>query len=1039
MLNIVQHKVLANENSLFGKKHVSPAKTTTVSANTAYIKPALEHLQANFLTFKGADDKKIDKAIGDFAPELKNLWKKAAEEAEAYGSKEIDTLHVLKCIVDEAIVACNSLDMGLSGLLEELTFSISDPAMQEALNGELVKLSKAIETEIKQLSKGNGRKDLSSNLKSMLVGGHSIAIGDTPPKKPVHFDEHYLLMGLHKKEDDPAMQALSGFFEGVEKIADSMGVEYLSDEDIAREPVKNEVQSFLESLTNIPMESLPISGIYNDKANTIATATLAGRNVIVGYDNGAMPTLLELDFTRMLKNANFKQFDPDQVIVKHLNANQLLAKGSVLSPTETLRSLGKDGKRTIVFVEGFGKLLVSLSTPGMMSDDVKPDILFNSTLIPENVQIVGLMNNATRQALASGSEKDIELSGLLRTLDENFENIRLGSPSPSRVKEVLKTDDVIFDEVINRFDQDVIFEDEAIDASVDYAMNCRTGSMPGKAIDLMKFVIAAKANATDGNFESISKTDVDNFVNNYPDLKQTAKSAMGGFSVTHDTGVTLKDVGGVQQAKEVVEELLDMIKNPQKYERFGDLMTKGILLTGSPGNGKTHLAKAIAGEAGVPFVSVTGSDFNAKYMGVGTERVKELFAFARDQAKAVAEPGKKGTAIIFIDEFDSVGKARSSDGSAVASDSNQTLNTLLTEMDGLNKNSDVNIVVLAATNKPDLLDEALVDRPGRFDHTIEVPNPTNDKDARKEILQVHVDKRNIKIHGGKDKVLTEVANRTSGCSGARLADIVKKACMIVAKDNRQMLTLNDFVEAKLESTAGRMKKVKLPAWYKEATVAHECGHALVSQVMFDMASQNKEWHKPMAVDVIVNEPRGNSAGAVHYMPGENPELTFESTFAELASSYAGYAVEKAHYGINGSMGITSDLKQAKQRATAAVTQMGMGPSTGVNIPLDGKPTQENQDDIKLFVNQSLKASEAIVDFYDDFIKEYVATYKAKTGKGGKNLSILGSDFKTQLDKWVMDNNKQNDLKALYANLQKMMKETQEGYKPKVIKPFGQYN
>ncbi|MGD9581321.1 MAG: AAA family ATPase, partial [Vampirovibrionia bacterium] len=702
MLNTVQHAGFVNKNIQLGlnteiQKQQNAINNKNLAVDQSFNKLSLENLQANYLTFRGQktsksdDEAAVDTAIKNFAPELKNLWKKAAEEADRSGSKEIDSLHVLKGIVEEAIVACNSMDAGLSGLLEEVNLPLSDPEIEKNVKKELLTLIKDVDALIDKLPKGEGRKELSSNLKSMLRQGFNFASNGKNPKGQINFDEHFLLTGMLANEEDPATRCVEAFFDRLDTIAEGMDLDYLKDEDIKPSKRRNsddvDVTPFIESLTNIPLESLPSSGIYNDKARTIATAVLAGRNVVVGYDSGSMPDLLELDFARMVKTGEFKQLKPDEVDVKHINANQLIAKKEVLSPIEALMTLGKDGKKTIAFIEGFGKLLTHLSSPSMMSDDIKPDVLFNSHLIPKNVQIVGLMNNATRTALSLGAEKDIDVISLLKTIDDRFENIRLGSPSPTRVKEVLKTDPVIFNEITTHFNKDIIFDDESIDAAVDYALNCRSGSMPGKVLDLMKFVVAAKSNATDGDFETISKSDVDNFIREYPDLKQTAKSASGSFSVIHNTGYKLDDVGGVRQAKKVVEDLLDMIKNPKKYEGFGDLMTRGVLLTGSPGNGKTHLARAIAGEANVPFISVTGSDFNAKFMGVGTERVKELFAFARDQAKSVAEPGKKGTAIIFIDEFDSIGKAQSSDGSAVASDSNQTLNTLLTEMDGLNKNN----------------------------------------------------------------------------------------------------------------------------------------------------------------------------------------------------------------------------------------------------------------------------------------------------------------------------------------------------------------
>jgi len=341
-------------------------------------------------------------------------------------------------------------------------------------------------------------------------------------------------------------------------------------------------------------------------------------------------------------------------------------------------------------------------------------------------------------------------------------------------------------------------------------------------------------------------------------------------------------------------------------------------------------------------------------------------------------------------------------------------------MDGLNNNDNVNIIVLAATNRADLLDTALTERPGRFDHKIDVPNPANDTQARYEILSIH--SRSKEIAGDREEVLRELADRTSGSSGARLADIINKASIIAAKDGRKKLTLDDFVEAKLESIAGRINRTDKPAWYGEMVVAHECGHALVRQILLNMAKE--KWHLANEIDTITTDSRGSYGGAVYSKPGENVATSFESLFTELASGYGGYSVEKSRFNMNGSWGISSDLKQTKELATNAVIQMGMGAQTGLDIPVDGNLAPENKADIKLLVTAAAKVSDLIVEFHKDFIDQYVNNYKANAGKGGNNLS--GTEYKKQLEQWYKKAGKQEELLNLQNKIKGIMDRTQKG-------------
>ena len=279
------------------------------------------------------------------------------------------------------------------------------------------------------------------------------------------------------------------------------------------------------------------------------------------------------------------------------------------------------------------------------------------------------------------------------------------------------------------------------------------------------------------------------------------------------TGVSFADVAGVDEAKQELQEVVDFLQNGEKYRRIGAKIPKGVLLVGSPGTGKTLLAKAVAGEAGVPFLSMSGSEFVELYVGVGASRVRDLFDRAKRQAPC----------IIFIDELDAIGKSRGSNPNGGNDEREQTLNQLLTEMDGFDGNEGV--ILIAATNRPEILDPALR-RPGRFDRQVLVDRP--DKSGRIEILQVH--SRQVML--GEDVDLEEVASQTSGFAGADLANLVNEAALLAARNNRQAVLMVDFNEAFERVVAGLEKRSRILTPLERKTVAyHEVGHALVGALM----------------------------------------------------------------------------------------------------------------------------------------------------------------------------------------------------------------
>ena len=402
--------------------------------------------------------------------------------------------------------------------------------------------------------------------------------------------------------------------------------------------------------------------------------------------------------------------------------------------------------------------------------------------------------------------------------------------------------------------------------------------------------------------------------------------------------VTFADVAGAEEEKEELEEIVDFLRDPQKFTQIGARIPHGILLVGPPGTGKTLLARAVAGEAGVQFLSISGSDFVEMYVGVGASRVRDLF----DQAKKLAP------AIIFIDEIDAVGRKRGTGLGGGHDEKEQTLNQLLVEMDGFGHTE--GIIVLAATNRPDILDPALL-RPGRFDRQIQVNRP--DVKGREEILQVHA--KNKKMDDTVN--LRTVARATSGFTGADLSNLLNEAAIMAARDNRPVITMEDINESLMKIVAGPAKHSHVQSRRDLKTTAiHETGHAIA---MYHLPT-----HDPVRQISIV--PRGRSLGATWYLPkDDSSNLTRNEMYEKIVGLLGGRVAEALYVG-DISVGASNDIDRATKLAKDMVARYGMCEKLG---------TVSYLDDGEVFIGrdyQNTKSySEKVAGTIDEEVKELI--------------------------------------------------------------------
>ncbi|MDR0412239.1 MAG: ATP-dependent zinc metalloprotease FtsH, partial [Dysgonamonadaceae bacterium] len=409
--------------------------------------------------------------------------------------------------------------------------------------------------------------------------------------------------------------------------------------------------------------------------------------------------------------------------------------------------------------------------------------------------------------------------------------------------------------------------------------------------------------------------------------------------------ITFKDVAGLSEAKQEVEEIVDFLKQPEKYTDLGAKIPKGALLVGPPGTGKTLLAKAVAGEADVPFFSLSGSDFVEMFVGVGASRVRDLFRQAKEKAPC----------IVFIDEIDAVGRARGRNPNMGSNDEREnTLNQLLTEMDGFGSNSGV--IILAATNRVDILDKALL-RAGRFDRQINVDLP--ELNDRKEIFIVHL--RDIKID---ETVDTEfMARQTPGFSGADIANVCNEAALIAARNGKEFVQKEDFMNAVDRIVGGLEKKSKVTTIEERRTIAlHEAGHATLSWML--------EHANPLVKVTIV--PRGKALGAAWYMPEERQITTYQQLQDEMCATLGGRAAEEISLG-KISTGAANDLERVTKQAYAMVAYYGMseqlpnlnyydatGQDWGFHKPYSDETARLIDEEVKRIINEQYDRAKEIL-------------------------------------------------------------------------------
>ncbi|MDD3419320.1 MAG: AAA family ATPase [Candidatus Gastranaerophilales bacterium] len=833
----------------------------------------------------------------------------------------------------------------------------------------------------------------------------------TPQKLPV------LKTGLSKSYTSENLKANFLTFTGTQphnKVAQSLsfkGSNYELSTIYDAEP------SYRTNVTETPTYKKYRTPFYESTANDLAISLGPDKNVILAHDKDVTPELLIHKFSDNIQKGKYKNtgLSPYDTQVFIVDTKEAAKKG--LLPHEAVNQIMTKDVRSnkVIFVTDLTAMV-----QGLLDKGITPTSYLKQGNL-KNTHVIGMID---KNMLKPKSQEELMVgeSFLKPKFIEGLPRVDFDGLGSKDAKELLKTDHRFTSSVLKRYqDVHVKVTDSAIDALVDGAVTKSDAAFPNKALNVLDLAVSAKLNEMHSKKTyltnaTLTAPDVKRFFDNHSDLLAGMKKSSGQFQLAENVKTRLSDVGGIKDVKENIQEgILAYIKDPKKFLATGQKAPKGILMHGEPGTGKTLIARAIAGEAGVPFIAASGSEFVEKYVGVGAQRVRELF----DTAKKAAAQSEKKTAIIFIDEIDAIGKQRKGEGGG-SDETEKTLNQLLTEMDGFsNKESKVRVIVMAATNRADILDPALK-RAGRFDDILEVPAPSRNVEARQEILAIHAKGKPFANEIEKAKIIKEASQMTAGMSGAELAEIMTKAAKIVAKrSDNKVITHNDVVEGFLQVAVGPMKKSDLTADDKKMVVRHEGGHAVVLDTL-----------KNQDISFITLDERGEFLGAVfHQKPKDMPN--FKSVIASVATSYAGGLAEPRYDSMGHGAGVSGDLENATKTIQAAVTKWGLGVHTpqlslDEKSPFMGTYAKEVKKDMELFSNTGHKVAKMIVEFHKDFLDDYVKKYEANAGKGGNNLS--GEQFSILREKWLKDTGKEKEFLKLQNKITQTIKIAQNSKK-----------
>lgn len=807
-------------------------------------------------------------------------------------------------------------------------------------------------------------------------------------------------------------------------------------------------------INGIPREQLVKGTFYKQFSDDLAIWLDTEKDLIFPHEKDVSPEIFVHKFTENILNNQYKGMglsadntdvilihDPEKFALRYWTENQISASSDI-KLLESRNDKGvfevdinkektdmsklffncldnlkeKDEKRKIIFMKDFDKIVGGIN--GLNNYNHK-GTTFKSfkTFLEEtypNISIIGLID---KESLTLPKEEEgklvtdediVELKIILNNL-KDFQKPELEDLGTTESKEFLKKNPQFLNPIFEKYPNFKFtpVSEEAISEAVDIAATSIKGSLLSSTIKFLKLITTAKVNEQAANVKSkieITPDYVKKFPSSHKKIFDTLKPENQGIEIVENVKTRFSDVGGQKEAKKKFDKVMQFIKDPEGWIASGKKVPN-MLMEGPPGTGKTLLARAAAGELGIPFFYKNGSNFGNNLINSGTMEVNQVYD---EVEKHLRKTGKK-VAILFIDEADTLGKKRSS--SEHNQEDNKTVNAWITRMDGFNtKESDIHIITIAATNRAEIMDPALLDRDERLGNRVKV-GVAELKEDRLEVLNIHAKKKKFESEAEKARLLDKIADIASGLNNDKLSSILDVAADYAQETTgKEVITENAIMEGFLSKVFGQKRPTDIAVEMQEKSSFHEAGHALMALVT-DFSE----------LLFISNEPRGNSLAAIYSKIKNNLSHSFETAMQEIICCYGGAEAEKLLQNGHGS-GVSGDYGNITEVMESMTKKWGLGVFTPQFSLVDkeGKDIEwlvkENSalinKDYELFSQTGQKIAKTNVEFYKDFLlNTYMDTYREKIASNG-NGNFLGSEFADLLKKWVKDNKKEKEAKAL---------------------------
>ncbi len=941
-----------------------------------------------FVPFLGAlssDDKIKDPKMAKISDIMlyadaptKKLIAYLKKEAAKDGFDSVTTLHVIKYSLMEIADYIDDLDKGkqsysASGDNPVLANIIAETALANVFTEPDIrkKLKKLVNSSI-------------SNIDNFLNEHKTVSDGISSDKITFSEDLADAVWGNMDKKETIDVET---FISGVINSPDDITSDFVDD--------------FFDKVSDLSMKvTKPVSSrtpysVYEKKAENVLKNLELGTNVYITYDSKKEIPQPFMDTVQKLINKNGKNYS-----VTELN--------DFATPeyfADVVASLAKDkSKEHIVIANPVNMIVLGGKQIEGTTSIIIPEELSKTLLNqPSNIKFLFYSTKDNYFAFCTGSD-----------LFKDFNETSLPTLATQHMIQVFRENPVLMKTIGKSFSKNALEKTVMASAQLE-------GVFPVKTINLMKKVASYYSNK-----KEINETDVVNFLKEASYLFKKGNDD-NSVEILFDTGKKLNDLVGKNSTKKEAASLVKQIKS----NKMG---TKGIIIysqDGSPGSGRRYTSKAIAGEARVPYIEINTMDFGTKEVDIfgggalsPEASIKKLFSIVTTQAEA--NPNK--SAVLFIENFEYF-----SVGELVSLYHQKAMAQLLREMEKADKLG-LNILVVGSVSNPDLIGEATL-KSFKFVDSVEVSSPAYNKNERAEVIKKVLKDEKIKLDGTeeqKQKTIDAAANITNGFPFIFLKNLVKKTQSVAIERGHKNLTKADFIEAYLQITTGRPAINHIEEHEKQVVSSHECGHATNLEVMNHIAkTMGKPWHIPDKVNFITLDPRGIYGGAVYHGKDKNREMSFENIFASIVCSFGGNSAESRFFGMDGSLGISSDMEAVKYYADLMVKSFGMGANTGKIVV---EPHEELSEDLKalvekderVIINNAKIVSDLITEIYSDFNKAFTLKYADRVGTG--ECLLDGDDFRHALNEWKLKQSpeKQKELKLCDEAIMKIMEATKKG-------------